>query len=236
MSKMAELRKSLRLVEIDPTMGRKMKSDKPTLGTLLRGLRKRKGWTVKEMSDRSGIPFSTLSKVETGRLTLGYDKLQQLSRCLEIRMSELFAEGEQGSEASSSLTARRSLGHIDRAIRVNTGKYDYRYLCTELRRKRMIPIIIHVRAKTLEEFDDLVHHQGEEFTYVLRGRVVVHTEHYDPVLLEEGESIYLDSSMGHAYLAAEGCDEAVVLGVCSSADEDLLGSLLGHHDEGAISR
>lgn len=236
MSKMAELRKSLRLVEIDPTMGRKMKSDKPTLGTLLRGLRKRKGWTVKEMSDRSGIPFSTLSKVETGRLTLGYDKLQQLSRCLEIRMSELFAEGEQGSEASSSLTARRSLGHIDRAIRVNTGKYDYRYLCTELRRKRMIPIIIHVRAKTLEEFDDLVHHQGEEFTYVLRGRVVVHTEHYDPVLLEEGESIYLDSSMGHAYTAAEGCDEAVVLGVCSSADEDLLGSLLGHHDEDAISR
>lgn len=212
-----------------------MKLDKPTLGALLRGLRKRKGWTVKEMSNRSGIPFSTLSKVEAGRLTLGYDKLQQLSHCLQIRMSELFAEGEQGSEASSSLTARRSLGRLDRAMRVNTGNYDYHYLCTELRRKRMIPIIIHVRAKTLEQFDGLVRHQGEEFTYVLRGRVVVHTEHYHPVLLEEGESIYLDSSMGHAYMAAEGCDEAIVLGVCSSADEDLLGSLLGHHDE-SISR
>lgn len=233
---MAELRKGLRLVEIDLTMGREMKSDEPTLGATLRRLRNRKGWTVKEMSDRSGIPFSTLSKVETGRLTLDYDKLQQLSRCLQVRMSELFAEGEQDSVASSAPTARRSIGRIDRAIRVNTGKYDYRYLCTELRRKRMIPIVIHVRAKTLEEFDDLVRHQGEEFTYVLRGRIVVHTEHFDPVLLEEGQSIYLDSSMGHAYTAAEGCGEAVVLGVCSSADEDLLGSLLSHHDEGAISR
>ena len=37
-------------------------ADQPTLGKLLRGLRNRNGWTLKEMSDRSGIPVSTLSK------------------------------------------------------------------------------------------------------------------------------------------------------------------------------
>ena len=72
------MRKVLRLIESDPTTPRKMESDKSRLGALLRGLRRRKGWTVKEMSDRSGIPFSTLSKVEAGRLTLGYDKLPPL--------------------------------------------------------------------------------------------------------------------------------------------------------------
>lgn len=217
-----------------------MKTDEiatdPTLGDLLRRLRKRHGWTVREMSDRSGIPFSTLSKVENGRLTLSYDKLQQLSRRLRIRMSELFAEDEIKSDTPPTVTARRSVSQIDRAIRVNTGHYDYRYLCTELRRKRMIPIIINVRAKSLDEFDDLVRHPGEEFTYVIRGRVKIMTEFYDPVVLEESEFIYLDSSMGHVYLAAEGCDEAVVLGICSSADDDLFDSLLGHHDETAISR
>ncbi|MEW5685315.1 MAG: hypothetical protein AB1942_10380 [Pseudomonadota bacterium] len=43
--------------------------------------------------------------------------------------------------------------------------------------------------------------------------------------------MYIDSSMGHAYVAAEGCDEAVVLGVCSSAEDDLMESLLGLHAE-----
>ena len=46
------------------------------------------------MSERSGIPVSTLSKVEHDRLTLTYDKLLQLSQKLNIRMSELFAESE----------------------------------------------------------------------------------------------------------------------------------------------
>src|SRR3954464_3275196 len=176
----------------------KSDSAQPTLGTLLRGLRARNGWTLKEMSDRSGIPVSTLSKVEHDRLTLTYDKLQAASQRLGIRLSDLFAELEEASEAP--VTARRSIGRVDRAIQVTTPNYDYHYLCPELRRKRMIPILTTVRAKTVEEFGDLVRHSGEEYVYVLKGRIEVHTEFYEPELLEEGESIYLDSQMGHGYL------------------------------------
>ena len=201
--------------------------EQPTLGRLLKGLRARNGWTLKEMSERSGIPVSTLSKVEHDRLTLTYDKLLQLSQRLRIRMSELFAEPE-GIE-DTPVTARRSIGQIERAVRVTTPNYDYHYLCTELRRKRMIPLITTIRAKSLEEFGALVRHSGEEYVYVLTGQIEVHTEFYDPVLLQEGESIYIDSSMGHAYLAAPGCDEATTIAVCSSAEEDLMSSLLGLH-------
>ena len=90
----------------------------------------------------------------------------------------------------------------------------------------MIPVLAHVRAKSLEQFGELVRHSGEEYTYVLEGRVVLHTEFYDPKVMEVGESVYIDSNMGHAYLAGDGCDEAVVLCVCSSADETLMESLL----------
>lgn len=208
--------------------------EQPTLGKLLKSLRARNGWTLKEMSERSGIPISTLSKVEHDRLTLTYDKLQQLSQRLRIRMSELFAEPEDGAEAP--VTARRSIGQLDRAVRVTTPNYDYHYLCTELRRKRMIPLITTIRAKSLEEFGDLVRHPGEEYIYVLAGEIDVHTEFYDPVRLKEGESIYIDSNMGHAYLAAPDCEEATTIGICSSADEDLMSSLLGLHGfEGAAS-
>ena len=210
-----------------------MSSNNPTLGALLRGLRAREGWTLKEMSAKSGIPVSTLSKVEHDRLTLTYDRLQQLSRRLGMRMSELFAESQD--EAPPAVTARRSVGDKERSVRVETPNYDYYYLCTELRRKRMIPVITRIRAKTSEQFGELVHHTGEEFIFVLKGRIVVNTEFYDPVTLGEGEFIYIDSTMGHAYLVAEGCDEAEVLGVMSSSDEELMQSLMSLHDEGARS-
>jgi len=204
----------------------------PTLGALLRNMRARQGLTLKEMSAKSGIPVSTLSKVEHDRLTLTYDKLYQLAQRLGLRMSELFAE--PGEDAPPVVTARRSLGTLDNAVRVETPNYDYYYLCTELRRKRMIPVITKIRAKSADQFGDLVKHAGEEYIYVLKGRIVVNSEFYDPVILEEGQSIYIDSSMGHAYVAADGCDEAQVLGVMSSADEELMGTLLEMH--GAVPK
>lgn len=203
-----------------------MSVNSPTLGTLMRSLRSRKGWTLKEMSAESGIPVSTLSKVEHDRLTLTYDKLYQLSQKLGMRMSELFAED---GEEPVPPTARRSLGDLDHAVRIETPNYDYHYLCAELRRKRMIPVIARIRAKTAKQFGNLTHHSGEEFSYVLKGSVVITTEFYDPVTLHEGQSIYFDSSMGHAYLSAEGCDEALVLTVMSSGDEEQMQTLLAQH-------
>ena len=205
-----------------------MKTRHPTLGSLLRGLRKRNGWTLAEMSEHTDIPVSTLSKVEHDRLTLTYDKLLQISQRLNVRMSELFAD--PATQAEAAVTARRSLGELEDAVRVNTKNYDYFYLCPELRRKRMVPVYTRIRAKSAEEFGELVRHSGEEFIYVLQGKVKVHTEFYDPVVLHTGESIYIDSNMGHAYVT-EKCDEAIVLAVCSSADDDLMESLFSLHGE-----
>ncbi len=200
----------------------------PTLGSILRNLRNANGWTLKEMSERAEIPVSTLSKVERDRLTLTYDKLQQISEKLNIRISELFSE--PGPVADLGVTGRRSIGRLADALRVETANYDYFYLCTDLRQKRMVPVLTRIRAKSLAEFGDLVSHSGEEYIHVLEGTVIVHTEFYDPVTLGAGEAIYIDSNMGHAYVAAEDCDEALVLGVCSSEDAALMSSLMQMHE------
>lgn len=211
-----------------------MSAKHPTLGKTMRDLRKRFGWTLKEMSEHSGIPLSTLSKVEHDRLTLTYDKLQQVSQRLKIPMSDMFADDAAPQE--TRVTGRRSIGRIEDAVRVTTPNYDYFYLSTELRQKRMIPIITRCRAKTLEEFGELVRHEGEELVYVIKGRVEVHTEFYDPVTIDEGESIYIDSSMGHAYLVADGYDEALTLGVCSAEDEHLASELMALFNQPAAAK
>jgi transcriptional regulator with XRE-family HTH domain len=199
----------------------------PTLGSVVRDIRQRNDWTLKEMSQHTGIPLSTLAKVEHDRLTLTYDKLQQLSQRLQIPMSSLFADPAEPLEPRVS--GRRSIGRRDQFVRVDTEHYEYRYLCTELRSKRMIPVLGFAHARTLEEFGPLVKHAGEEFIYVLKGSLEVHTEFYDPVVLETGECIYIDSDMGHAYLAAEGSEEAFFMAVCSSAEEGFMETLLGVH-------
>jgi transcriptional regulator with XRE-family HTH domain len=183
-----------------------------SLGSRLRQLRARHRWTLREMSAKTAIPLSTLAKVEKDRLTLSYEKLVQLSERLGIPLRELFGDGETG--VGSTATGRRSIGLLSQAKHVNAGKYDHYYMCSELRNKRMVPILTRIRAASLEEHGPLQHHPGEKYFYVLEGCVCIYSEFYEPITLRSQESLYIDGNMGHACLA-EGCAEAVALVVCS---------------------
>jgi quercetin dioxygenase-like cupin family protein len=78
----------------------------------------------------------------------------------------------------------------------------------------MVPILSRCKARTMGEFGPLLRHEGEEFIFVVRGQVAVHTEIYGAEVLNTGEGVYLDSRMGHAYLQA-GEEEAWILSVNS---------------------
>jgi transcriptional regulator with XRE-family HTH domain len=187
---------------------------RPVLGRVLRDIRTRRGWTLKETSARVGIAVSSLSKIENNRLTLTYDKLFELSRKLDIRVSELFMEVEP---TETAVTGRRSIGRQQDAERVSMPEFDRYYLCGELKRKRMTPILTRIRARSPAEIGGLERHSGEEYVHVLEGSIAVHTEFYEVITVRAGEGIYIDSTMGHAFVAAEGCHEAVVLGICSTS-------------------
>ncbi|MGO1069980.1 helix-turn-helix domain-containing protein [Lysobacter sp. CA199] len=206
-----------------------MKSHQPTIGGLLRSLRARNQWTLKQMSEHAGIPLSTLSKIEHDRLSLTYDKLLQLSQRLNLSMSELFAETH--APATRPVTARRSIGRMRDAARVTDKNYDAFFLCTELRRKRMTPSVIQIRARSLKEFGPLVRSQGEEFVFVLEGVVELHTEFYDVAVLQTGEGSYIDANMSHAYVLGRNCESARVLAVSASDDAGLLATLMAHQEE-----
>lgn len=197
-----------------------------TLGSLIYLVRQQNGWTLRQMSDKVGIPLSTLAKVEADRLSLTYDKLQQFTSRLGLTMAEFLAQAETPvSDSPRVVTARRSLTRDGNSIPIATPNYDYEYLCADLREKRMVPILTRIRAHDIAEFGELVRHQGEEFIFVLEGTIEVHLQFYTPVMLSAGQGIYIDSTMGHAYLAKD-CESALVLGVCSSEEPDLAGELI----------
>ncbi len=189
------------------------------LGSALRALRKQHGWTLGEVSRRTGFSVPTLSKVENDRVSLSYDKLIRLSEGLSIDISQLFAPAGSTAEPPA-ITGRRSINREGDAQLVSTRNYDYWYLNTDVRLKKLVPVLGELHARTLKEFGDLLKHSGEEFIYVLEGSVEIHTELYEPYTLHAGESTYIDSTMGHAYLAKSD-GPCRILAVCSATDSHL---------------
>lgn len=200
-----------------------MSTAKARLGRSLKAIRTRMDLTLAEVAERTGVSVATLSKIENGQLSPTYDKLTQLCEGLGLDISAFFREPDEAQ--AREVTARRSITRRGEGLLVQTPNYDYRYLCTDLAHKRMVPILITIRARSMVQFNALSRHSGEEFVLVLRGRIEVHTEHYAPVTLEAGEAIYLDSTMGHAFLST-GRSSAQMLNVCHSPQSAHFATLL----------
>lgn len=194
-------------------------SQRKSLGTVLRRIRFERDWTLAQMSTATGIPLSSLAKIERDQASLTYDKLLQLSERLEIGLLELFAM--PSVPHSPVATGRRSVTGEANTITVASHNYDDNYLCSELLEKVMTPIIVDVKAGSIDEFGPLTVHDGEEFVYVILGSVVVYTSFYEPTVINAGGGHYLDSQMGHAYVRAKGCDTAKILTICASKSEAL---------------
>ena len=200
-------------------------STEAKLGPALLALRRRLNLTLQQVSHKTGLSTSALSKAERGQLSLTYDKLVQLSQGLGVDITTFF-DGDHTVSANGGNAGRRSVNRRGDGKVLDTANYHHIYLSTDLLRKKFIPILVEVRARSLAEFGDLVRHSGEEFAYVVEGTVAIHTEHYAPLVLSAGESTYFDSSMAHAYLAV-GDKPCRVMSVCSAPEAVLLEALGG---------
>lgn len=188
-------------------------------GAALRSLRLQKGWTLAEVSERTGLPVSTLSKIENGKMSLSYDKLARLSTGLDVDIGALFSQGRPAPPVNA-FHGRRSITRAGDGRAIETSTYGHLYPASDLLHKRFVPIVAEVRARSLEAFGEMIRHPGEEYAFVLEGVVELHTDLYAPVRLETGDSIYFDSGMGHAYIAAsEG--PCRLLSICSGEESQL---------------
>jgi transcriptional regulator with XRE-family HTH domain len=201
----------------------------PNLGASLRALRFKRRLSIADVSEVTGIAKSTLSRVENDQLSLTYSKLLQLCRGLSIDIAELFSGQSTAAEVRPS--ARRTFTQPGAGRPIVVGRQSYAYLCTELAGKKMTPMTGTITSRTLAESNGLLRHEGEEFSYVLEGRMELHTEFYAPLVLDPGGSVYFDSTMGHAYVSV-GDVPLKILCVCTTPEHLLEHSL---NPEGAAT-
>nr|WP_158213602.1 XRE family transcriptional regulator [Sphingopyxis witflariensis] len=193
-------------------------------GIFLRELRNEKGWTLAEVSERTRIPVSTLSKIETGKMSLSYEKLLRLSQGLDIDITQLFSAATSQPVATHAATGRRSITPLGEGPSIETATYNYTYPSADLLNKLLNPMIIEVKVRSIEDFGDLMRHSGEEYVIVLEGECEFHSDIYAPSRLKTGDSVYFDASMGHGYVAV-GERPCRILSVCSATDADLKSAL-----------
>ena len=194
-------------------------------GAVLRAQRRKHGWTLAEVSARTGLPLSTLSKIENDKMSLTFDKLLRLSSGLGVDISALF-NGETTESGFPGGSGRRSIIRAGEGKAIETPNYSHLYPAWELLNKRIIPIVAEAHARSLEEFGELIRHPGEEYAFVIEGEVDLHTSLYAPVRLRAGDSIYFDSGMGHAYIAV-GEGPCRILSLNSAPETQLIAASAG---------
>lgn len=188
-------------------------------GAVLKRLRRERGWPLAELSKRSGLPTSTLSKVENGKMSLTYDKLARISEGLGIEIASIFGEqaapsGTERKTGGGAGNGRRSITRNGEGGVIDTPAYRQIFQATDLLEKKFVPLLGEIKHRSIEQFGEFIRHEGEEYSFVLEGIVEFHSELYAPVLLYPGDSIFFDSSMGHAYIAA-GEGPCRVLSICA---------------------
>lgn len=179
--------------------------DGEAMGRMIRETRKAKGMTLEDVARDAGIGRSTLSKIENNQTRPSFDIIRRLMQSLGLETPQLFLQS-----AKSDISGRRDYTRAGQGEIKKTPTYTHELLCNELTSKSMVPYISTVTAREVSEYDDWVRHNGEEFMFVLTGELVLVTEHYRPLEMKAGDSVYYDARMGHGLISTSEEDAKVL--------------------------
>ncbi|WP_421928436.1 helix-turn-helix domain-containing protein [Neoaquamicrobium sediminum] len=181
------------------------------IGARLAQLRQQQGWTLQQASKRTGVSASALSKIERNELSPTIATLQRVAHGYELDVVALLND----REASRSLPGRRSVTRADEGRPYQSNSCANTVLCADLLDKRMTPIRTRVTARSPEEYRSWPVSDAEIFVTVIKGTMVVHSQIYEPLILNAGDSLYYDAGSPHIW-TSQGPEDAEVIWVISS--------------------
>lgn len=199
------------LITIARESGNTTEPEALDLGARVRELRKARDWTLEHAANQAGLARSTLSKIENGQMSPTYEALKKLAEGLEISIPQLFTPPKR-----EQVNGRFTVTKTGQGAAHATATYEHELLADGLSRKQMLPYRARVRARSMDEFDGWVRHDGEEFLYVLTGVIKLFTEFYEPIEMRRGDSAYYDATMGHNVVSVSD-EDATILWVTSLA-------------------
>jgi transcriptional regulator with XRE-family HTH domain len=167
------------------------------IGRKLQNLREKKRLTLDDLSAKTGLARDLLADIEKGDFVPPVATLLNIARALGVEMSHFFKD--ENPEKSISLTRRGERIPIRQRPHHREGEVDYIYEALETRKqdKHMEPLLVEFQPLETSEMV-FTSHDGEEFTYLLDGRLEFRTN--DRVeILEPGDTLYFESAENHSF-------------------------------------
>jgi transcriptional regulator with XRE-family HTH domain len=196
--------------------GRKKKTqadDRLRIGAKIKERRQKKRLTLEDLEAKTGIVKSVLAKIEKEETVPPLGTLLKLSKALDISMAYFFEDEVELERISVTRSGERV--RVKRRPHHQEGEVDYVYESLESRNpnKHMEPFLVEFLPL---ETGDMVFmsHEGEEFHFVLEGKVEFRTDDRVEVLYP-GDSLYFESEINHSFRSLEGKPARVVACVWS---------------------
>jgi len=179
----------------------------------IREMRNILGHSVADMAEKTQVSAEVYTSYETGTVDLPFTFIHKCAQAFGIEMTELL----EGSAAHlASYTVTRSGKGITTA---REKGIEISHLATQFQKRIAEPYWVHYEFLP-EQQNKPIHlttHSGQEFDYVVSGTLKVQVGEHTEVL-NEGDSIYYNSSTPHGMIAVDGSDCTFVAVVLPGED------------------
>ena len=150
----------------------------------MKKLRKEKGLSYKYLANETGYTPEYIKEVEE------QDKIPPVSFVIQLSKALSIDSGTFLDEEQESLSKKRIESYKKR-----TEAYSYKSLTPGAKTKHMKAFLVTIEPKQQHEMVEY-HHEGEEFIYVLKGKLeIVIGDNVN--ILNKGESIHFNSAITH---------------------------------------
>ncbi len=186
-----------------------MKS-RSNLGIKIKEFREFKKISASELALKANLDERQLQNIEEKGIVPSLGHLIKITRALGVRIGTFLDDQDQIGPVvvrAGSADSAFSFSTKDDSSREHLSFYS---LAQDKTGRHMEPFLIDIEPSAHSDYK-LSSHEGEEFIYVMQGKVEINYGK-ETYLLNEGDSIYLDSIVAHNVHAAEN-QKAKVLGV-----------------------
>jgi len=188
------------------------------VGQRIKELRIARGLTKEEIEKRSGISETTLAGIERHLISPPLGNLVSLAKVFEVSVGDLFGEKGDSPYCIVRSDARKTVSRFNSSDDKSSG-YSYEALGQQKKKRQMEPFLVTLTPTEVRQVEPN-QHIGEEFIFVLEGKVEVRLlDHTD--ILNPGDSIYYDSTMPHI-VACHGNQPATILAVIYAKEEMII--------------
>jgi transcriptional regulator with XRE-family HTH domain len=165
-----------------------VQENRTTVGKRLRTLRERKGWSLRQLSEKCGLSINAISRIERGENSPTITSLTRLAEALSIPITDFFSD-----------KPKKSIEFIESGtgIRSQNGDITVEQLGRGPAGHQLEPFLLQINPQT-EHFAETIHHPGKEFVLCLSGEVEFLVD--DQVFqLEAGDSLLFEGMISHHY-------------------------------------